>query len=107
MCHAHLAMLVRIVKAIPISSRKDVLAGLLMRLGFRGRFGVATAPAFSIRIRCIEASLEDRAFQPLEGLSIRAGAPPVPGCRPYRSKLSGVAPTVVALQEVDPDKSPR
>ncbi len=99
-------MLVRIVKAIPISSRKDLLAGLLMRLGSRGSFGVATPPVFSIHIRCVEASLEDRAFQPLEGLCVGAGAPAVPRSRPYGSKLSGVAPTAVAPQEVEPDKSP-
>ena len=77
-----------------------------MRLGFRGRFGVATAPVLNIHIRCIEASFQDRAFQPLEGLCVGAGVPPVPRSRPYRSKLSGVAPTVVAPQEVEADKIP-
>ena len=66
-----------------------------------------TAPVFNIHIGCAEASLQDRAFQPLEGMSVRgAGVPSVAGSGPDGSKLSGVAPTVPAHQEVDPDQSP-
>ncbi len=66
-----------------------------------------TAPVFNIRIGCAEASLQDRSFQLLEGLSVRgAGVPPVLGSGPDGSKLSRVAPAVPAHQEVDPDQSP-
>ena len=66
-----------------------------------------TAPVFNIRIECAEASLQDRAFQLLEGLSVRgAGVPPVLCSGPDGSKLSDVAPAVPAHQEVDPDPSP-
>ncbi len=66
-----------------------------------------SAPVFNIRIGGAEASLQDRAFQPLEGLSVRgAGVPPVVGSGADGSKLSGVAPAVPAHQEVDPDRSP-
>lgn len=65
-----------------------------------------TAPVFNIRIGRAEASLQDRPFQLLEGLSVRgAGAPPVLGSGPDGSKLSGVAPAVAAHQEVNPDQS--
>ena len=80
-----------------------------MRIGFLScrRLGVVTAPVFNIHIGCAEASLQDRAFQPLEGMSVRgAGVPSVAGSGPDGSKLSGVAPTVPAHQEVDPDQSP-
>ncbi len=66
-----------------------------------------TAPVFNIRIGCAEASLQDRAFQPLKGLSVRGvGVPPVLGSGPDGSKLRRVAPAVPAHQEVDPDQSP-
>ncbi len=80
-----------------------------MRIGFLScrRFGVVTAPVFNIRIGCAEASLQDRAFQLLEGLFVRgAGVPPVQGSGADGSKLSSVAPAVPAPQEVDPDQSP-
>ncbi len=76
-----------------------------MRIGFLSWFGVVSAPVFNIRIGCAEASLQDRAFQLLEGLSVRgAGVPPVLGSGAEGSKLSGVAPAVPAHQEVDPDQ---
>ncbi len=66
-----------------------------------------TATVFSIHIRCVEASLQDRAFQPLEGLEVGgAEAPPLQGGGADGSKLSGVAPAVPAHQEVEPDKNP-
>ncbi len=80
-----------------------------MRIGFLScrRFGVVTAPVFNICIGRAEASLQDRPFQLLEGLSVRgAGAPPVLDSAPDGSKLTGVAPAVAAHQEVDPDQSP-
>ena len=80
-----------------------------MRIGFLScrRFGVAAVRIFGIHIRRVEASLQDRAFQLIEGLSVRGvGAPPVLGSGPDGSKLSSVAPAVSAPQEVDPDQSP-
>ena len=58
-----------------------------------------TAPVFNIRIGCAEASLQDRAFQPLEGLSVRgAGVPPVLGSGPDGSKLDpGAMPRHIRL----------
>ena len=71
------------------------------------RLGVVTGQVFGIRIACVEASLQDRAFQLIEGLFVRgAGVPPVQGSGPDGSKLSSVAPAVLAPQEVEPDQSP-
>jgi len=71
------------------------------------RFGVAAVRIFSIHIRRVDASLEDRAFQPLKGLEVGgAEAPPLQGGGADGPKLSGVAPTVVAPHEVEPDKNP-
>ena len=80
-----------------------------MRIGSLScrRFGVAAMRIFSIHIRRVDASLEDRAFQPLKGLEVGgAEAPPLQGGGADGPKLSGVAPTVVAPHEVEPDKNP-
>ncbi len=61
----------------------------------------------SIHIRRVDASLQDRAFQSLKGLEFGgAEAPPLQGGGADGSKLSGVAPTVGAPDEVEPDKNP-
>ncbi len=81
----------------------------LVRIGLSScrRFRVEAVRVFSIHIRCVEASFQDRAFQPLKGLEVGgAEPPPLQGGGADGSKLSGVAPTVVAPQEVDPDENP-
>lgn len=83
--------------------------GPLIRIGFSScrRFGVVTAPVFNIRVACVEALLQDRAFQLIEGFFVRgAGAPLVQGSGPDGSKLSSVAPAVLTPQEVNPDQGP-
>ena len=71
------------------------------------RLGGAPAPVFTIHIRSIEASLQDRALKLLEGCSVRlARVPPVPRSCPDGSQLSRVGSAVAAHKEVEPDESP-
>ena len=86
----------------------DLRCVALVRIGLSfGRFGGATALVFTIHIRYIEASLQDRALKLLEGCSVRlAQVPPVPRSCPDGSKLSGIGSAVAAPKEVEPDESP-
>ena len=71
------------------------------------RFEVAIAPVLNIHIRCIEASLQDRALKLLEGCPVgHAQVPSVPCSGPDGSKLGRVASAMAAHQEVELDKSP-
>ena len=71
------------------------------------RFGVAIALVLNVHIRCVQASLQDRALKLLEGCPVNhAQVKSVPGRGPDGSKLGRVASAVAAHQEVEPDKSP-